>query len=294
MRLALVVWLGLAVLPLRLEAQDFWRHWGDGQAELSGYRLTQPRYGAPRSGTAVMIYVTEPFSDSLRVKADPDKHPASDTYPVMKLNAVRHFQTGIYDYSVMTSSFARVAAGWPVAKLSFSSQEWCGHVYHQLLPRGGRVAGLSHSYFDGEADGREDLALPDGGVFADQLPILLRGLLGAYLEPGQNRRVPYLPSLLSARLEHTPLAWGQARIERAAGPVSVQVPAGKFEANRFSVAVDGGPTWTYDFETQYPFRLLRWASDRGEEAVLLRSARLAYWKLNAPGGEKYLKDLGLR
>src|SRR5260221_4765220 len=116
-------------------AQDFWAHWGDGKAELNGYRLTQPRYGSPRAGTAVLIFVTEDFSDSLRVKADPGKHPASDVYPVMKLNAVRDFQTGIYDYNILTSTFLRVAAGWPVAKVSFSSQEWCGDVYHQIVPR---------------------------------------------------------------------------------------------------------------------------------------------------------------
>jgi hypothetical protein len=66
----------------------------------------------------------------------------------MKLNEVRDFQTGIYDYNVLTSVFARVAAGWPVAKLSFSSQEWCGHVYHQLIPRNDRVAEVFHSYFE--------------------------------------------------------------------------------------------------------------------------------------------------
>ena len=68
-------------------AQDFWAHWGDGKAELNGYALLQPRYGAVRAGTAVHVFVTEDFSDSLRVKADPGKHPASDVYPVMKLNA---------------------------------------------------------------------------------------------------------------------------------------------------------------------------------------------------------------
>ncbi len=33
-------------------AQDFWKHWGDGKAELNGYVLKQPRYGALRTGTA--------------------------------------------------------------------------------------------------------------------------------------------------------------------------------------------------------------------------------------------------
>src|SRR5262249_4708755 len=160
-------------------AEDFWAHWGDGKAEMNGYRATVPRYGAVRAGTDVLVFVTEDMSDSLRVKADPGKHPASDVYPVMKLNVVRHFQTGIYDYDVMTSTFARVAPGWPVRKISFSSQEWCGHVYHQLLPRADKVPGLFHSYFDGEADGADDLAFPKDGVFEDELPILLRGWNGA-------------------------------------------------------------------------------------------------------------------
>ena len=170
-----------------------------------------------RAGTAVLVFVTEDFSDSLRVKADPGKHPASDVYPVLKLNAMRDFPTGIYDYNVMTSSFLRVAPGWPVAKVSFSSQEWCGHVWHQVVPRDGKLGGLFHSYFDGEADGVDDLAFPTDGVLEDALPVLLRGWNGAYLKPGESRAVPFLPSLLWARLNHKPLAWTTARIARAVG-----------------------------------------------------------------------------
>lgn len=292
------VGLGLAALSVACawpaSAQDFWAHWGDGRAELSGYRLSQPRYGAPRQGTAVLIYVTEEFSDSLRVKADPGQHPPSDVYPVLKLNAVRDFQTGIYDYNVMTSVFARVATGWPLAKVSFSSQEWCGQVYHQILPRGDTLKGTFHSYFDGEADGSDDLSIPPGGVFEDALPILLRGFKGEYLKPGESRTVPLLPSLLSARLEHKKLAWTQATIARAAQTSSVRVPAGSFEVVTWTVTSEGRPTLTFQFEAQAPYHLVRWASDGGEEALLLKSTRLAYWKLNTPGGESYLRELGLR
>ena len=49
----------------------FWKHWGDGRAELAAYDLETPRYGEPRRGVAVAIFVTETFSSSLRVKADP-------------------------------------------------------------------------------------------------------------------------------------------------------------------------------------------------------------------------------
>ena len=229
----------LLCLAAPTTAQDFWAHWGDGKAELNGYALKQPRYGAVRTGTSVLIFVTEEFSDTLRVKADPGKHPASDVYPVMKLNAVRDFSTGIYDYSVMTSAFLRVAPGWPVAKVSFSSQEWCGHVWHQVVPRDGKLAGLFHSYFDGEADGVDDLAFPKDGVFEDALPVLLRGWNGDYLKPGESRVVPFLPSLLWARLHHKPLAWTKATIARAASTRFVTVPAGRFDVDRLHRG-DGG------------------------------------------------------
>jgi len=272
---------------------DFWAHWSDGKAEMNGYRLVQPRYGAKRPGTAVLIYVTEDFSDSLRVKADPGKHPASDVYPVLKLNAVRDFQTGIYDYNVMTSTFARVAPGWPIAKVSFSSQEWCGHVYHHLIPHREQVSGLFHSYFDGEADGRDDLAMPAGGVMEDAVPILIRGWMGDWLARGATRTLPFLPSLLRSRLEHKALAWGQASVTRAAVTISVTVPAGRFDVDSWTVAEASGRTVTYFVETAPPFRLIRWSASDGEEGSLLGSQRRAYWELNAPGGEKYLKALGL-
>ena len=284
----------LSAWPAAGPAADFWAHWGDGKAEMNGYRLLQPRYGHTRAGTAVLIYVTEDFSDSLRVKADPGKHPASDVYPVLKLNAVRDFQTGIYDYNVMTSVFAKVAAGFPVAKVSFSSQEWCGHVYHHLIPRAGTLGGISHSYFDGEADGTDTLAQPADGVMEDAVPILVRGWQGEWIARGASRSVPFLPSLLRSRLEHKRLAWGKATVSRAAASSKVTVPAGVFEAETWTVAEEGGRTVTYHVETAAPFRLVHWKGSDGDEGSLLGSERMAYWKMNGPGGEKSLKGLGLK
>ena len=283
----------LLILSLPAAADDFWAHWGDGKAELNGYRLTQPRYGEKRAGTAVLVYVTEDFSGSLRVKAESSRHPQTDVYPVLKLNAVRDFQTGIYDYNVMTSVFARIAPGWPLAKLSFSSQEWCGHVWHQLLPRGGVAHSVRHSYFDGEADAEAELPIPPDGVFGDVLPILLRGWGGEYLKPGESRSVAYLPSLLSRRLGHKALAWSRATIARDREPRTVEVPAGRFEVVTWTVAVQGGPTTTFLIESRPPFRLVRWTTDDGEDAALLGSTRQPYWRLNKSGGEKYLKEMGL-
>ena len=289
----LVAWTAFVALAVPAGAQDFWQHWGDGQAEVNGYRLTQPRYGAARTGTAVYVFVTEGFSDRLRVKSDPGRHPENEVYPVMKLNAVRDFNTGVYDYNVMTSTFLRVAPGWPVAKVSFSSQEWCGHVWHQIVPRDGRVGGVFHSYFDGEADGEEDLELPEGAVFEDALPVVLRGLSGDLLEAGESRVVPFLPSMLHSRLTHTPLAWTTARVTRSTETAELAVPAGTFEVTTFTVEVEDGRRLTFAIEVAPPHRLVRQTGASGEELALTGSTRMAYWKLNAPGGEKYLEEIGL-
>src|SRR5947209_15105805 len=186
----------LCLVPLLASAASlpsydraFWSTWGDGQAELAGYDLTIPRYNQPRRGVAVTIFVTETFSNSARVKADPGKHPASDEFPVMKLNLVKDYQTGIYDYNEMTSSFIALeavngrAAGSPT-KISFSRQEWCGNTYHQLLFDEKKIRATRHSYFDGDADGQRLLDYPVGGVAEDILLQWARGMAAPVLIPG--------------------------------------------------------------------------------------------------------------
>ena len=43
------------------------------------------------------------------MKADPGKHGPADEFPVMKLNLVKDYQTGIYDYNDMLSTFVALA-----------------------------------------------------------------------------------------------------------------------------------------------------------------------------------------
>jgi len=71
------------------------------------------------------------------------------------------------------------------------------------------------------------------------------------------------------------------------------VPAGTFRVVSVTVTPDGGPKATYQLESAAPFRVVRWAADDGEEAVLTGCARKRYWEMNGPGGEAHLKDLGL-
>jgi hypothetical protein len=105
--------------------------------------------------------------------------------------------------------------------------------------------------------------------------------------------VPFLPSLLAARLGHRRLAWGRATISRAAGTSTLSTPAGRFDVVTWTVAREGADTTTFAFEALPPYRLVKRSSDAGEELVLTGSTRLAYWKLNGQGGERHLKELGL-
>ncbi len=129
-------------------SQEFKDYWYEGKAEITSYKLEQARYGELREGTAVLIYVTEPFLPGLQVKAD-ESDPIN--IPVLKLNSTKNYLTGIYPYSIMTSSFYPVHDNQHALKVSFSSQEWCGQVYAQLNNRTDFDI-LSHSYFESEAD----------------------------------------------------------------------------------------------------------------------------------------------
>ena len=278
--------------------EQFWNHWGDGNAELSGYQITYPRYGEMRSGTAVAVFVTETFSRALRVKADPGVHPKSDEFPVMKLNLSEDFPTGVYDYNMMTSSFVSLSEllGRPpgsLSKVSFSSQEWCGHGYSQLLFDKSDVRLSSHSYFDKEADQRTTLPYPEHGLSEDGLFLWARGFAGPVLAPGQSLRIPLLRSLAESRLRHVSLAWQNGTVSLDSSLETISVPGGTFSARRLQAAVDGGHRWTFYVDDSFPHRIVKWTRSDGYSGELLKSKRMKYWAMNAERFSKSVKDLGL-
>ncbi|HKD10845.1 MAG TPA: hypothetical protein VKE50_02175 [Thermoanaerobaculia bacterium] len=277
----------------------FWKQWGDGKAELSGYDLTFPRYGELRKGMAVAVFVTETFSESLRVKSDPGRHPKSDEYPVLKLNLVQDFSTGIYDYNLLTSTFVALTPvnGRPagsVTKVSFSSQEWCGNMYGQLLLDAGSARLASHSYFDGEADQIRTLPVPDDALSADALLLWARGLAAPAVAPGGRIEATLVKSLRTARLTHQPVETLRATLSRDGSTEKIAVPAGTIDVQRCRVEIAGGATWTILVEAAEPHRIVRWETSEGEKASLLGSGRLEYWKMHAEKDLSSLAVLGLK
>jgi hypothetical protein len=195
--------------------------------------------------------------------------------------------------------FARTDDLTPL-KITFSSAEWCGHVYEELRRRGDAIERDTWSYFEGETSS-ERLSWRDDAVAEENLYIRLRGLRGAYLEPGERRTVPFLTGSFSGRLAHRHPAWTRATIERRDAAERLEVPAGAFETSRYQVTIEGGRTGRFWIESAYPHRIVRWAWRSGvgdaapleETGELTGSRRLRYWQRNAPGDQRWLEELGL-
>ena len=295
-RLFLLTGLGLGLIWTQsvLAGQEaFWSTWSDGQAEVSSYALTQPRYGQLRKGEATLIFVAEPHLRTTRVKPDGVGHPAENVYYVLKLNHLRKFQTGVYPYSVMTSTFSYVdakagrMAGAP-SKVTFSSQEWCGHVFAQLRFEASSVHFTSNSYFDGEAEQAAQYPYSSRSIVGDNLFVALRSLFGTWIEPGQEQTFTYLPSLTEVRLQHRPLAWSTVTVKRAPKPKQVKLATGAYLVDSYTMTSQGRPSMTVQVESAWPHRIVAWQTSDGERAELTCSRRIKYWEHNKLGEEALL------
>ena len=255
---------------------SFWKTWGDGMAELTSYDLKYPRYGAPRQGTAVSIFVSETFANSLRVKSDPGVRDKKDEFPVMKLNLVEDFRTGIYDYNLMLQSFVALEAmnGRPpgvMTKVTWSSQEWCGNLFKEALLDRDVIRVSSHSYFDGEGDQVMSEPSPAAAVMSeDALMLWARGMAWPVVKAGDTREVPALLAMQVSRFKKGPMEWGKVVLSRtSSGEVDV-----------FRAKLSDGRERVYEVEKTAPFRVLKYSTSEGVEGVLVASERMKYWELN--------------
>jgi hypothetical protein len=292
----LTLLLAAVALATNHAAEDFWSHWGDGKGEISSYRSVTPRYDEPREGYTVLVFVTEDLSRKARVKAESEATPASDRVPVIKMNRLTKFTTGMYDYSLMTSTFSSVGAElghgtFQPLKISFSAQEWCGQVFQMLIPERKDVELTLHSYFESERDLHRILTLPANHAFEDNLPIWIRELGGEVLAPGQRQTLEILPSAWITRSLHQEVKFEPGSILKEEGE-SVTAMGSEFPTWRFTWQV-GARSETYWTERAYPHRILKWSSSDGGGGVLKQSLRVPYWQLHASQDLPYREKLEL-
>jgi hypothetical protein len=258
--------------------------WHQSKAELTRYALRQARYGDTHDGEAVLIFVTEDFLPKLQVKQEQGE--ASDALSVLKLNAYRRFYTGIYPYTVMTSSFTP-ASGAPTLKLSSTVQEWCGQVYSQVNRRDDGLHALSHSYFQNEAD--QNVVLP-GAMLEDGLWAKIR-IAPESIPVGSQQIVPALDYI---RMRHKAMRPYPAVVTRteAASTDLVDHPVASLRIEYPPL----GRTLTIYYEPEFPFIIQAWEEIEGPfrtTAVRTNAIMDDYWTHNAPGDAPFRKALGL-
>jgi hypothetical protein len=258
---------------------SFEQYWYKGEAELNTFRLEQSRYGEMRDGEAVMVFVTEDLSQSRHVKLDEPQKTEKDKVSVMKLNLIRRFITGIYDYSMMQSIFTPVdVANYPYAlKTTTTSQDWCGHTFTQIDLQNSNYHISGFSYFEQEGDFKVKLPAT---LLEDNLWSLIR-IDPASIPTGETE---VIPSTFFSRLQHETLKPKKARIRFEKTETSANLILEYLHLNR---------SLTISFEPEFPYRILGWTEmndDRiASKGFLKSSMKTAYWKKH--GNEHvYLRD----
>ncbi len=255
------------------QVQDFWF----SGAEVNKYQLKQSRYGEEHPGHAEFIFVTEPFLTDKQVK---NESGAAASTNVLKLNALRTFNTGIYSYRTMTSTFRPIDLNtYPHAfKSTTSVQDWCGQAFQQLNWKNNSWQAQVRSYF--ETPGDENVTLPDA-VLEDELWLLIR-LDPKKLPTGSFKAIP---GAVVSRLFHIPLAAYSAK-------ATLQTDAGKLVYTITYPRLKRSLSMTADAD--FPHIIREWTeSKEGEKSRT--HAKLTHRIMNAEYWSQHnLKYAGLR
>lgn len=261
-------------------SDNFKSYWFDGTAEISSYALTQMRYGEQRKGSAVLIFVKEPFLKDQQVKAN---QPSSSSVDVLKLNFTKNFNTGIYPYSIMQSVFSPLTTQPHAIKVTSSTQEWCGQTYMQLNNRDGFQI-TSHSYFEGEADQSLNL---DKTTLENEIWTKLR------IDPAQIKTglQSVLPDFSYIRLKHIMTKAYQAEVSQRQKEDTLITTIAYQNIDRI-LKIYQNPS--------SPYQILKWEEKETENdknfttAVLQKRMKIDYWNKNANRFEPLRDSLQLK
>ena len=267
-----------------LLSREFKDYWYSGEAEITSYKLEQARYGELREGHAVLIFVTEPFLADKQVKADRNN---PDNIPVLKLNSTKKYFTGIYPYSIMSSSFYPVQDNQHAIKISASVQEWCGHVYAQLNNRED-FEYEAHSYFEGEAD--QELKM-EKNILENELWNKLR-INPNGLPQGELEVIPSLEYIRVAHKKIKPFK-AIASLTEQDGISSYTLTYPELER-----------TLTINFSTTFPYTIESWSDEfksgfganaktLKSKATKIKTITTPYWRQNSNADIVLRESLGL-
>ncbi|BDS14540.1 hypothetical protein [Aureispira anguillae] len=273
----------------RINKSNFDQYWYQGKAEITSYNLKQARYGEIRNGTAVLVFVTEPFSKSKQVKLNTTDRNQEDVVSVLKLNLSKKFVTGIYDYSILQSIFTPVQLDKyeHSIKVTTSIQEWCGHTFTQLNLQKYKYRISLHSYFETEGDQEYQV---EQAMLEDEIWNLIR-IAPSALPTGS---IQLIPNTATARLRHSAID-----VEEAVATLIPHETNKKLNSYQLNFPLSQR-TIRIDYHKKFPHEIEGWKEtyiDNGKElsttATRTRTILSDYWNKHQIKDESIRKELGL-
>ena len=276
------------------DSQEFRKYWFANKAEINSYDLVQAQYGKLNKGEAIMIFVSEEFRLDKQVKLESDAKENSTT--VLKLNCIKKFVTGIYDYSMYTSVFTPVQTNSFSAtlKVTNTNQEWCGQSFMQFNYHQNGYQVLGKSYFEEEVSDEYHI---DYTMLEDELWTKIR-LLPIEQMPQGN--ILMVPSMTSLRLRHKKIQAEMTKVKlvpyvgdstfKGKDLMDYQIKFPETQRDLRIIFEKGFPHRIVGWEDTYEIRKKKLTS-RG---VLKATIQNAYWEKNSPADTTYRKLLKLK
>ena len=272
---------------------DIDKYWTQGLAEINVYALSQNRYQENHNGQLISVFVREDFLHQKQVKNE--RYTNQNTTPILKNIQLRKFTTGVYDYSMFTSTFTPLdRTRFPkTLKVSSSSQEWCGNVYLQFNYRDNAYQTELRSYFEGEGDQN---VIINNGILEDELFNVLR------MDPNSlpQGNFQMIPSANYVQLKHAKLASTAAKgalqhyVEKEFSGIDLKEYIIEMPALKRTLRIV--------FENKAPYKIVGWLDSypsafdnkiRTTKISLQKQKMLDYWSKNSLKDIKLRKELGI-
>lgn len=137
-----------------------------------------------------------------------------------------------------------------------------------------------HTYWDGMADGSENISPPANSYFYDELPLRVRTI--DFSKPNGEFEIQLAPSTINSKKDN--IVFKSAKVSFTSMgktiDVDVQHSAGKDH---------------FVLDRDFPFLLREWNAADGSRLKLKNSLKIDYWNYNKSGDrERALKDPMLR
>jgi hypothetical protein len=248
-------------------------YWSDGKAEFDFYDAQIVREGQPRQCEVLHIALREPFDPKQWVKVDDWKKPG--VIPVVKLNQVLHVPVGVYIHQQMHSAYWKIDNGM-LLKWSLTHNDSFGNTFKEVRCFGQQLAFNWHTYWEGMADGNENITPPANGYFYDELPLRVRTI--DFSKPAGEFEIQLAPTVLHAKKDT--IMFKPANVKFTASERKIDV----------SVQHSGG-TDRFVLDSNFPYLLREWNAPDGSHLKLKNSLKMDYWNYSKNGDrERALKN----